>query len=257
MGADDSFFDLGGHSLLATKLVAAIRSRCGVELGVREIFELGTVARLAERIDLGASSDDGRPALVAAPHDGPCQMSASQLRLWFQYRIDGPSPVNNIPFAARLTGPCDVDALVAAVSDVVDRHESLRTTYREIDGVPYQVVNPATGVPVRRARGDDEAWLQLELDRERKHNFDLEHAAPIRAAVLSTPDDHVLSLVVHHIAADHWSAGVLFTDLLTAYRARRGRRAVGSGAATSAVRRLCRMASRLARRRHRNRCGTA
>lgn len=220
IGADDSFFELGGHSLLATKLVAAIRSRCGVDLGVREIFELGTVAQLAERIDAGSSGDADRPKLVAAPHDGPSQMSASQLRSWFQYRIDGPSPVNNIPFAARLTGPCDIDALVAAVSDVVDRHESLRTTYREIDGVPYQVVNPATGVAVRRARGDDETWLQAELDRERKHCFDLERDLPVRAALLSTPDGHVLSLVVHHIAADHWSAGVLFTDLLTAYRAR-------------------------------------
>nr|WP_101947390.1 non-ribosomal peptide synthetase [Mycobacterium sp. 3519A] len=220
VGADDSFFDLGGHSLLATKLVAAIRSRCGVDLGVRDVFELGTVAQLAARIDDAAPADATRPRLVGTEHDGPCAMSASQLRTWFQYRIDGPSAVNNIPFAARLTGPCDVDALAAAVSDVVDRHEILRTTYREIDGVPNQVVNPPTGVPVRRAHGDDEDWLQSELDDERRHLFDLEHEPPVRAALLSTPQHHVLSLVVHHIAADHWSAGVLFTDLLTAYHAR-------------------------------------
>nr|WP_082965399.1 non-ribosomal peptide synthetase [Mycobacterium sp. ACS1612] len=220
VGADDSFFDLGGHSLLATKLVAAIRSRCGVDLGVRDVFELGTVAQLASRIDDATPADATRPRLVGIKHDGPCPMSASQLRTWFQYRIDGPSAVNNIPFAARLTGPCDVDALAAAVSDVVDRHEILRTTYREIDGVPHQVVNPRTGVPVRRAQGDDEAWLQSELGDERRHIFDLEHESPVRAAVLSTPAHHVLSLVVHHIAADHWSAGVLFTDLLTAYHAR-------------------------------------
>jgi mycobactin peptide synthetase MbtE len=222
IGADDSFFDLGGHSLLATKLVAGIRSRCGVDVGVREIFELGTVAALAERIDRAAPTDVA--AIAAVPHDGPSQMSASQLRTWFQYRIDGPSPVNNIPFAARLTGPCDADALAAAVSDVVDRHEILRTTYREIDGVPYQVVNPPTGTPVRRDHGDDEAWLQAELDAERAHTFDLERDRPVRAAVLSTPDHHVLSLVIHHIAADHWSAGVLFTDLLAAYQARRAGR---------------------------------
>ncbi|WP_448469236.1 amino acid adenylation domain-containing protein [Mycolicibacterium sp. XJ870] len=223
VGADDSFFDLGGHSLLATKLVAAIRARCGVEVGVQDIFEHATVSALATHVDaLSASgATTGRPAIVAVPHDGPLQMSAAQLRQWFQFRIDGPNPVNNVPFAARLTGPCDVEALIAAVGDVVDRHEILRTTYREIDGAPYQVVHPSRPLTVRRARGDDEAWVQRELDAERKYCFDLETDWPIRAAVLSTPEAHVLSLVVHHIAADHWSGSVLFTDLLTAYHARR------------------------------------
>jgi mycobactin peptide synthetase MbtE len=221
VGADDSFFDLGGHSLLATKLVAAVRSELDADLGVREVFELGTVAKLAEHID--STSASRRPRLVAIPHDGPLQMSASQLRMWFQYRVDGPNPVNNIPFAARLTGPCDADAFVEAVGDVVTRLEVLRTTYREIDGVPYQIVTGADPAPVtvRRARGGDETWLNAELDAERRHVFDLEGALPIRAAVLSTPDAHVVSLVVHHIAADHWSAMVLFNDLLAAYRSRR------------------------------------
>ena len=75
-------------------------------------------------------------------HDEPLPLSASQLRSWFAFRVDGPSPVNNIPFAARLTGPWDIDALIAAVGDVVARHEILRTTYVDDDGVPYQVVEP-------------------------------------------------------------------------------------------------------------------
>ncbi|WP_235630309.1 condensation domain-containing protein, partial [Mycolicibacterium novocastrense] len=162
-----------------------------------------------------------RPKLVPVPHDGPLLMSASQLRMWFQYRIDGPSPVNNIPFAARISGPCDTDAFVTAVRDVVARHEVLRTTYREIDGAPYQIVNGDLEVAVRRAHGAGDDWLDAELAKERRHVFDLEADPPVRAAVLATPDAHVVSLVVHHIAADHWSAMVLFTDLLTAYRARR------------------------------------
>jgi mycobactin peptide synthetase MbtE len=221
VGADDSFFDLGGHSLLATKLVAAVRDQCNVDIGVREVFELGTVAGLAERIDAASADQSRRPRLATIPREGPLQLSASQLRMWFQYRVDGPNPVNNIPFAARLTGPCDTDAFVQAMRDVVARHEVLRTTYREIDGVPYQIVNEAGDVAVRRAHGDGESWLQTELDSERRHVFDLEHNLPIRAAVLSISDAHVVSLVVHHIAADHWSAMVLFNDLLTAYRARR------------------------------------
>ncbi|MEV0672114.1 amino acid adenylation domain-containing protein [Mycobacterium sp. NPDC050441] len=223
VGADDSFFDLGGHSLLATKLVAAVRTRCGVDLGVADVFENATVAGLAARVDeLRASgAGAGLPAIVAAQHDGPSQMSAAQHRQWFQFRIDGPNPVNNVPFAARLTGPCDVDALAAAVGDVVSRHEILRTTYREIDGVPYQVIHPTGPVTVRRADGSGEEWLQDELDAERRYCFDLENEWPIRAAVLSTPGANVLSLIVHHIAADHWSGAVLFTDLMTAYHARR------------------------------------
>lgn len=227
IGADDSFFDLGGHSLLATKLVAGVRSAFHVDIGVREVFELGTVSALAQRIDSASAAELSRPELVPVPHDGPLLMSASQLRMWFQYRIDGPSPVNNIPFAARLDGPCDTDAFVQAVRDVVARHEVLRTTYREIDGAPYQIVNDEVDVAVRRARGEDDGWLQAELAGDRRHVFDLERDPPVRAAVLATPDAHVVSLVVHHIAADHWSAMVLFSDLLTAYRARRAQHAPG------------------------------
>ncbi|MCV7102225.1 non-ribosomal peptide synthetase [Mycobacterium palustre] len=222
VGADDSFFDLGGHSLLATKLVAGVRRTCGAEVGVREVFELATVARIAEHIDTRVASGAGpaRPRLTPARHAGPPRLSSSQLRSWFTYRFDGPNAVNNIPFAAALRGPCDTHALAAAITDVVGRHEILRTTYREIDGVPRQIVHPPAEVPVRRADGPDEAWLRAELENERGHVFDLETDWPIRAALLSAPGQHALSLVVHHIAADHWSAGVLFTDLLTAYRAR-------------------------------------
>ncbi|WP_322857669.1 non-ribosomal peptide synthetase [Mycobacterium shigaense] len=229
VGVDDSFFDLGGHSLVATKLVTAIRSDCGVEIGIRDVFELGTVALLAERIDRLGSGEPGqsRPRLVATAHDEPQPLSSSQLRSWFAYRVDGPSWLNNIPFAAKLSGPWDIDALIAATGDVVARHEILRTSYVEIDGVPYQVVNPASGLTVHReawsAQGDSESWLTERLDTERRYCFELDAEWPIRVAVFDTgAGEHVLSIVVHHIASDHWSAGVLFADLIAAYRARRG-----------------------------------
>ncbi|WP_077080372.1 non-ribosomal peptide synthetase [Mycobacterium numidiamassiliense] len=228
VGVDDSFFDLGGHSLVATKLVAAIRSDCGVEVGIRDIFELGTVALLAERVDQLRSGElaPSRPKLIATAHDEPLPLSSSQLRSWFAYRVEGPSWVNNIPFAAKLSGPWDVDALIAAAGDVVARHEILRTSYVEIDGVPYQVVNPAGELTVRReawdgAHSDSETWLKERLDAERRYCFELDSEGPIRVAVFDTGAEHALSLVVHHIASDHWSAGVLFADVIAAYRARR------------------------------------
>ncbi len=226
VGADDSFFDLGGHSLLATKFVAAVRKAFGVDIGVREIFELATVARIAGHLDAIDTLDPAaaRPRLAPVERDGPARLSSSQLRSWFTYRFDGPNSINNIPFAAALRGPCDTDALAAAITDVVARHEILRTTYREIDGVPHQIIHPPAELPVRRAEGPDEEWLHAQLDNERRCVFDLEADWPIRAALLSGPEQTVLSLVVHHIAGDHWSAHVLFTDLLTAYRARSGGR---------------------------------
>ncbi|OBK41357.1 non-ribosomal peptide synthetase [Mycobacterium sp. 1245111.1] len=223
VGLDDSFFDLGGHSLVATKLVTAIRADCAVELGIRDIFELGTVGALAQRVDDLRSGAHGqsRPRLIATNHDEPLPLSASQLRSWFAFRVDGPSPVNNIPFAARLTGPWDIDALIAAVGDVIARHEILRTTYVDDDGIPYQMVGPVAELAVRRAAGNGERWLQEQLEAERRHCFELDREWPIRVAVLDNGGEHVLSLVVHHIASDHWSAGVLFADVMTAYRARR------------------------------------
>lgn len=229
VGLDDSFFDLGGHSLAATKLVAAIRAECGVDIGIRDIFETETVARLAQLIDQSEPDADTpeRPRLVKTSHNDRLPLSAAQLRSWFAYQIEGPSEVNNIPFVARLSGPCDVDALVSAFSDVVARHDILRTTYGEVSGVPHQVINAAAPVPVRQATGDGDAWLQEQLDAERRYRFELERDWPIRAAVLHTgapQHEHVVSLVVHHIAIDHWSGGVLFADLLTAYRARKAGR---------------------------------
>lgn len=232
VGADDSFFDLGGHSLLATKLVAAIRARCDVEIGIREIFEAGTVARLAAVIDAapagqGDQTAARRPALVAVPRPEDVPVSAAQLRTWFAYRLDPSAATDNIPLSARLTGPCDTAALIAALGDVVARHDSLRTTFREIDGLPYQVINAAAPVPVTELHcphSDSDAvaaWTGARLDEQRGSAFVLERDWPIRAALLHLPgDERVLSLVVHHIAADHWSVEVLFTDLLIAYRAR-------------------------------------
>ncbi len=226
VGLDDSFFDLGGHSLAATKLVAAIRTECDVAIGIRDIFESETVVRLAELIDRSEPDTDhrARPALVRTSRAGRLPLSAAQLRSWFAYQIEGPSEVNNIPFVARLSGPCDIDALVSAFSDIVTRHEILRTTYGDIAGVPHQVINAPQEVSVRQASGDGDGWLQEQLDAERRYRFELEHDWPIRAAVLHVgpgPQEHVVSLVVHHIAIDHWSGGVLFADLLTAYRARK------------------------------------
>ncbi|MGW5441208.1 amino acid adenylation domain-containing protein [Nocardia asteroides] len=249
VGAEDSFFELGGHSLLAARLVAQVRAEFGVELDVRVVFDSPTPAALAANlvarflaefdIDLDAvdadfddtasteiaepvvaPTDPGRPAIGGRARGERIPLSYSQLAMWFQYRMEGAGTVGNMPLTLRFDGALDIAALRSALDDVVSRHESLRTTFPEHDGVPYQVVHPATAVPlpIREIAAAD---LSAELAAIAGYAFTLDGEPLIRAELLVLDaDTHVLSLLVHHIVADHASFGVLLDDLTTAYRAR-------------------------------------
>ncbi|MFE7309674.1 amino acid adenylation domain-containing protein, partial [Streptomyces sp. NPDC057546] len=219
VGVEDSFFDLGGHSLLATRLASRVRTTLGAELEVRTLFETPTVAGLAARLD---GSGAARPALTARPRPKRVELSFAQRRLWFLHRMDGPSATYNMPLALSLTGGLDRSALHAALADVIARHESLRTVFRETDGVPYQVVlSTAQAHPAMPVVELDESRLAERLADVARRGFDLAADPPIRAELYAlAPDRHVLLIVVHHIAADGWSMGPLSGDLATAYAAR-------------------------------------
>ncbi|WP_405912206.1 non-ribosomal peptide synthase/polyketide synthase [Streptomyces sp. NBC_00963] len=219
VGVDDSFFDLGGHSLLATRLASRVRATLGAELEVRTLFETPTVAGLAAHLD---GSGAARPALTARPRPKRLELSFAQRRLWFLHRMDGPSATYNMPLALSLTGSLDRSALHAALGDVIARHESLRTVFRETDGVPYQIVlSTAQAHPALPVVELDESQLAERLANTARRGFDLAAEPPIRAELYAlAPDRHVLLVVVHHIAADGWSMGPLSGDLATAYAAR-------------------------------------
>ncbi|ROP35963.1 non-ribosomal peptide synthetase [Saccharothrix texasensis] len=220
VGAEDDFFALGGHSLLAAKLVGRVRAAFGVELGVRDVFAAPVVADLAVRLD-GASA--ARPALVAGDRPERPPLSPAQARLWFLDQVDG-GTTYNVQFAARVTGPVDADALDRAVTDVVLRHEPLRTVYPSVDGEPYQRVLAEDDVTSVLTVHDVEAGrLDTVIRAESGHRFDLTTRPPIRAHLLSTGErDHVLLVTLHHIAGDGWSLRPLLDDLATAYTARLG-----------------------------------
>ncbi|MGW3962982.1 amino acid adenylation domain-containing protein [Amycolatopsis sp. NPDC005003] len=215
---DDNFFALGGHSLLATRLVSRIRTATGIEIPIRRVFEGATVAALSERIDPAAA----RPALTRMPRPERVPLSYAQLRLWFLNRFETSSPSYNLPIVLRLRGTVDRHALGGAFADLIDRHEALRTVFPERDGEPCQAVLPADAARSRLSVAEAEpASLPEMLTAAARVPFDVTADLPVRATLFALgPEDHVLLVVLHHIAGDGWSIGPLARDLAAAYRAR-------------------------------------
>ncbi|MBR8744938.1 non-ribosomal peptide synthetase, partial [Nocardiopsis sp. MG754419] len=218
VGIDDSFFDLGGHSLLATRLVSRVRAVLGAELGLRDVFRSPTVAGV-DALVRSVSGGSVRAPLTAVERPERVPLSFAQRRLWFLHRMEGPSPTYNVPVVLRLRGPVDEDALRAALGDVADRHEALRTVFPSVDGEPVQRVLPVR--PVLEAVDTGQEGVRGGIDRAVRHAFDLESEIPIRGWLLRAGGrDAVLVVLVHHIASDGWSMAPLMDDLGAAYGAR-------------------------------------
>ncbi|MFC7730059.1 AMP-binding enzyme [Actinomadura keratinilytica] len=143
VGADDSFFDLGGDSLLGMRLLARVRAVLGVEISIGELFTGPTPADLARLAD--STGGAARPALTPRPRPDVVPLSYGQQRMWFLNRLEkaGAGAGYNVPLAVRLRGALDIAALLAALADVADRHETLRTIYPDRDGTPARRSSPA------------------------------------------------------------------------------------------------------------------
>ncbi len=230
VGVDDSFFDLGGDSLSAMRLIAAVNTSLDADLSVRTVFDAPTVARLASCI--GGVGSSRFPRLVPVDRPAVVPLSFAQSRLWFIDQLQGPSAVYNIAAALRLSGRLDVDALGQALADVVGRHESLRTVFSSVEGTPQQVVIPVEradfGWDVVDATGWSVSQLGEAANSAARYTFDLATEVPLRAQLFAVAqEEHVLVIVMHHIAADGLSLSPMARDMGLAYRARVQGRAPG------------------------------
>ncbi|WP_284117640.1 non-ribosomal peptide synthase/polyketide synthase [Streptomyces fragilis] len=221
-GAEDDFFALGGDSLLAVRVTARLRAAFGQDVSPRLLFTHPTVAALAA--ELGDPAGAASAPIPATDPGAPAPLSYAQQRLWFLDRFEPGGTEYATLSVLRLRGPLDENALHTALDALVARHETLRTTFTELDGAARQVVHPPhpVALPLDDLTGQAPAALDALLDSEAATPFDLESGPLLRARLIRTgADEHVLVLAVHHIVTDGWSVAVLGRDLAELYAAAR------------------------------------
>ncbi|WP_284334471.1 condensation domain-containing protein, partial [Dyella flagellata] len=222
IGRRDHFFALGGHSLLVMRVVVRVRQMLRRELKMSDLFAHPVLADLAQV--LAEAAPVTLPPIVPALRQGPLPLSFAQQRLWFLAQLEGVSEAYHLSFGLTLEGELDLDALRRALDTVIARHEALRTTFVEVEGVPVQCI-AAEGrfaLEEQDLRGQPEAGrLARRLARqEARRPFDLRKGPLIRGLLLRLDEQRYgLRVTMHHIVTDGWSLGVLVEELGALYRA--------------------------------------
>ncbi|HVR95833.1 MAG TPA: amino acid adenylation domain-containing protein, partial [Thermoanaerobaculia bacterium] len=226
VSAADSFFELGGHSLLALQLMARLRHVFGVSLELDALFGSPTVAGVARWVEatLGKGGVGETAPIPRVPRDGELPLSFAQQRLWLFDCMEPGSPAYNIANALRLSGALDLPVLAASLSEIVRRHEALRTRFEQVEGEPRQIVAPPS--PVALPMVDLEGLraprheVQRLIQAQARQPFDLSRGPLLRVLLLRLGTrEHVALFTMHHIVADGWSMIVLVRELTALYTA--------------------------------------
>ncbi|KAI0472336.1 hypothetical protein F4859DRAFT_522260 [Xylaria cf. heliscus] len=213
-----SFFELGGNSISAIRMVNMAKL-AGIDLRVTDIFENPTLDGLISAI---CPNSSGYSPIPATRYDGPVEQSFAQGRLWFLEQLKLEASWYLIPYAVRMRGTLRIDALTTALLALEQRHETLRTTFEEQDGVGMQVVHASCIKELRviDMSGDKNGGYLESLHQEQTTPFNLASEAGWRVSVIRLgEDDHILSIVMHHIISDGWSVDILRRELSQFYTA--------------------------------------
>ena len=229
IGVHDNFFHIGGHSILGTQLVSRIRDAFHVDLPLRSLFEAPTIKELSLHVQREIDGEAHLPpAYLLEPtrRDADLPLSFAQERLWFLHQLDPDSTAYNVSAALRLTGPLHLDALGQAFSEIIRRHEPLRTTFSAAAGRPRQQIGAAEPVSLRLVdlsplpEATRVEQCQSLAAQEAAQPFDLLHGPLLRLTVIRLGNhDHGLLVTMHHVVSDGWSTGVLVGELSTLYEA--------------------------------------
>jgi amino acid adenylation domain-containing protein/non-ribosomal peptide synthase protein (TIGR01720 family) len=228
VGAADNFFELGGHSLIATQVISRIRDHLNIELPLRDLFQTPTVEKLAETIEKALLQKDGVEPLpiVVVPRVQDLPLSFAQQRLWFLDQLEPESSMYNIPMAFRLRGPLDISSFERTITEIIKRHEILRTTIVTVNGKPQQVIaqnlpftTPLIDLSKMEKDLQDEEVKRLAME-EANRPFMLNRGPLMRVTLLRLDDnDHAALVTMHHIISDGWSMGILMQEVSIIYEA--------------------------------------
>lgn len=218
VGVENTFIELGGDSLKAIRAVALIYKEMEVEVSLKDFFKYDSIAELdryianQERVSFAAI-----PALTAQ-EDYAC--SHAQQRLWVLQHMDVDARAYNLSGVYDMQGDCNVLALEAALHQLIDRHEILRTDFVMHDGQLCQRIAPDAQVfHLEKTQAADEDELQQLITQNQALTFNLSKAPLLRVQLVEmAADQHVLLVNIHHIICDAWSMDIMLRELFSLYQ---------------------------------------
>jgi amino acid adenylation domain-containing protein len=229
VGIHDNFFDIGGHSLKATQVISRVRDVFSTELPIRCLFEFPSVADLSKHIENIRSQESNLSLAITLqpiPREEELALSFAQQRLWFLNQLEGQKSTYNISSGLHLNGTLNEAALQQSITEIVKRHEILRTTFPLVNGVAVQVIHANVNITISLVNlevlpdVEQAAEVQRLVKEQSQRPFDLVQGPLLRVTLLQLGrESHILLLTIHHIVSDGWSMGIFFRELSTLYAA--------------------------------------
>ncbi|NET72739.1 MAG: amino acid adenylation domain-containing protein [Sphaerospermopsis sp. SIO1G2] len=227
VGINDNFFGLGGHSLIVTQMLSRVRQDFSVHISFHQVFANPTIAAVAQLIAQGGEELQWqRPTIQRIAHQGFAPVSFSQERIYFVHKLAPENSAYQFQATMELKGNLDVEALERSLDEIVKRHEIFRTTYQEVEGRLYQVINPHEKVSFEvvdlREISESEREIKAEklVTTEVQTHLDMTQLPIVKWVLFQLADqEYILTHVEHHMAHDGWSFNIFLSELVALYQA--------------------------------------
>lgn len=214
VGRHDHFFEIGGHSLKAMQLLHRLHKEMQVELSLRHIFSNPTIEKLAAILSVAQKSVHA--PITAAEVRKSYPLSAAQNRLYVLHRFEGIGTAYHLPAAFVCEGLLDEIRLERAIQTLIGRHESLRTSFELVDGMPMQIIHPQVPFQLERLVGNEASLF--DVIKTFTQTFNLGQAPLLRTGIMKLTGEQFLILFdIHHMISDGVSMSVLVQEFADLY----------------------------------------